>query len=283
MTAGRKLWIPALVPVLACLLAAPAFGQVGRISGIVTDETGEPIRGATIRASSQQSSAASLTAVSDEKGQFYFLVQRSGQWDFVVEAPGFAPTGGSSRVRLTSTQPAIRVILERREAPELAGSLAGVNPREVSTRLAAADDLLAAGHLDEAIAAYRKIRAETPALTAVSLQLGNAYLQKKDYDRAEAEFQDVLKSGAAGGTACYNLGLVGQARGSLDEAATWYQKAASADPLWPKPLLRLGVLARERGNREAAAGYLRKVVALNPKSPEGIEAASMLGELDRVN
>ena len=93
--------------------------------------------------------------------------------------------------------------------------LAGVNPRLISTQLDAADQLFAAGRYDDAIAAYRKIRTQAPALTAVSLQIGNAYLQKKDYDRAEAEFQEVLKSDAANGSACYNLGDVKAARGAV--------------------------------------------------------------------
>jgi tetratricopeptide (TPR) repeat protein len=272
-----------LVAVVALVAAVPAFAQVGRISGVVMDETGEPIKGATIRATSQQNYPGSLTTTSDERGRFSFIVQRSGQWDFLVEAPGFASTVGTSRVRLTSTQPGIEVTLERREAPEQTGVLAGANPRLISTQLAAADALFAAAKYDEAIAAYRNIKAQTPALSVVGLQLGNAYLRKKDYNRAEAEFQKVLKSDAANAAACYDLGEVKAARGALDEAAAWYQKAAAADKLWAKPLLRLAVIARDKGDREAAAGYLKKVVAFDPQSADAAQAASLLAQLGRVN
>jgi tetratricopeptide (TPR) repeat protein len=285
MCSRTKLCISAgaLIALVSLVAAIPASAQVGRISGVVTDETGEPIKGATIRASSQQNYSGTLTTTSDENGRFYFIVQRSGQWDFLVEAPGFAPASGSSRVRLATTQPGIEVTLERREAPELAGALAGANPRLISTQLAAADTLFTDGRYDDAIAAYQKIKAQTPALTVVSLQLGNAYLQKKDYDRADAEFQEVLKSNAANASACFNLGEVKTARGSLDEAAAWYEKATAADPVWTKPLMRLAVLARDKGNREAAIGYLKKVVALDPNSAEATQATSLLGQLGRVN
>jgi tetratricopeptide (TPR) repeat protein len=231
----------------------------------------------------QASYPRNLTTTTGENGRFSFLVERSGQWDFLVEASGFAPATGSARVRLTSTQPGLEVTLERREEPEATGVLAGVNPRLISTQLDAADQLFAAGRYDDAIAAYRKIRVQAPALTAVSLQVGKAYLQKKEYDRAEAEFQEVLRSNAANGSACYNLGEVKAAQGAAGEAAAWYEKAAAAEPLWTRPLMRLAVMARDAGNREAAIGHLKKVVALDPGSPDAAQAASLLGQLGRVD
>ena len=144
--------------------------------------------------------------------------------------------------------------------------------------------MFAAGRYDDAITAYQQIRAQTPALSVVGLQLGNAYLQKKDYDRAEAEFHVVLKSEAANAAACYDLGEVKAARGlPPDEAAGWFQKAAAADPLWVKPLMKLAVLAQEKGNREAAIDYLKKVVALDANSAEAAQAASLLGQPGRAN
>ena len=267
-------------------LGAPtlAFAQVGQVFGTVREETGEPIKGATIRFTTHEGAAGHLTVTSGENGRFSLLVQGVGQWDFSVEAPGFIPASGSMRVRVGVTRPIIvEASLERRDAPELAGVLVGMNAQLISTQLAGAEALLAAGRYDEAIAAYRRIKARTPALSVVGLQLGNAYLQKKDYDRAEAEFQEVLKSDAANGTACYDLGEVKAARGAPDEAVAWYQKAAAADKLWAKPLLKLAVIARDKGDREAAVGYLEKVVGFDPNSAEAAQAASLLGQLGRVN
>ena len=110
------------------------------------------------------------------------------------------------------------------------GRPGAVDPQSIRTQLAAAEASLVAGRYDEAIAAYQSIRTRTPALSVVGLQLGNAYLQKKDYDRAETEFTGVLKSGAANAAACYHLGEAKAARGLSDEAAAWYQKSAEADP-----------------------------------------------------
>jgi tetratricopeptide (TPR) repeat protein len=271
--------------VLVWLVAPiPAFAQAVQVLGSVTDQAGEPVKGATIHVASAQDLKELLTASSDGNGRLSFLVPRPGQWDFIVEAPGFGAAAGSVRVRLAPPRPiVIEVVLERRDAPGLSGTLAGQNPASISTQLAAAEALFAGGRYDEAIAAYRSVRVRTPALSAVGLQLGNAYLQKKDYERAEAEFEAVLKSGAANAAACYDLGDVKAARGLSGEAAAWYQKAAAADPLWPRPLMGLAVLAQNTGDREAALGYLKKVIALGPDSPDAARAAVLLGQLGRVN
>ena len=131
--------IVTLVVLVSLIGTIPALAQVGHVLGIVTDEIGEPIKGATIRVTTHQDSAAHLTATSSENGHFSFLVQRSGQWDFIVEAPGFASASGSTGVRFGLTRPiVIEFTLERRETPELWGVLAGVNPQLISTQLAAA-------------------------------------------------------------------------------------------------------------------------------------------------
>ena len=271
---------------LAVLLAValPAAAQVTRVAGTVLDEAGEPVKGATVRAENQDGPLQMRTSVTDEDGRFLFIVQRSGIWTFTIEAPGFAPTVGKATLRVATAQPPpVEVRLERREAPEAVGVLAGVDTKVVATQLESADALFAAGQYDEAIAAYRKIKTQTPALTIVGLQLGDAYLQKKNYDLAEAEFNEVLKSNPGNANASYNLGEINTARGKIDEAVAWYQKATDADVLWARPLLRLAVIARDQGNVQAAVSYLKKVIELDPSSTEGSQATALLGLLGPVN
>jgi len=272
------------VVVASVVASASVFAQAGLVSGIVRDEVGEPVSGATIHVTTHVGSPSHLTATTGDDGRFLFFARFSDRWDFSVEAAGFAAMGWSQRVTPSGRAPTkIEVTLERREVPQLWGVLARVDPQSIRTELAAAEASLVAGRYDEAIAAYESIRTRVPALSVVGLQLGNAYLQKKDYDRAEAEFTRVLKSEAATAAACYNLGEAKAARGLPDEAAAWYQKSAEADPLWTKPLMKLAVLAQNQGNREAAIGYLKQVVALDPGSAEGARAAAALERLSRVN
>jgi hypothetical protein len=258
------------------IVAPPAFAQPGFLSGFVVDEVGEPVSGATVSVTGHAGGSVYQTATTGEDGRFLLLVRQSDNWEVTVEASGFAPASGSTRVRFGVKQSSILIRLARRETPELWGVLAGAKPGLISAQLTAADALLDGGHYDEAIEAYQRIRNQTPALSAVGLQIGRAYLQKGDFKKAETELDAVLASGSAEAAACCALGDLKSAQGLPDEAAAWYQKSAEADPSWTKPLMKLADLAHAQGNLQAAVGHLRRVVAVDPGCQDAARAAALL-------
>jgi TolA-binding protein len=266
----------------ALLSAGPLQAQsTNRIAGVVRDETGGPIRGAIVRAETGGTTTASpmtLTAATDDRGRFIFVVSRSGDWKLTFEAPGFDPMTISASVRLTGAAPNLEIKLDRREAPEAFGAMAGVDVKALSVQLASAAALLDDGKYDQAITAYRDIKTKTPALTLVNLQLGNAYLAKKSYPDAEAAFQEILKANADDANGLFAMGAVKEAEGNATDATSWYQKASTADALWTRPLMKLAALARQGGDKTGAARYLSRVIDLDPGSPDAIQAVSIQAE-----
>ena len=264
--------------------ATPALAQTtNRVAGMVHDETGAPIRSAIVRAELDPpagSLPSALTAVTDERGRFLFVVARSGNWTFAFEAPGFVLSALVVNVRLGTTPPNLDIRLIRNEAPEASGALAGVDSKALTAQLAAASAMFDEGRYDQAITAYRDIRAKVPALTLVNLQLGNAYLMKKSYPEAEAAFQDVLKSSANDPNGLFAMGTLKEAEGHPAEAADWYQKASSADRLWTRPLMKLAALARASGDNAAAGRYLATVIDVAPESTDAVEAARLQNRSD---
>jgi Tfp pilus assembly protein PilF len=65
------------------------------------------------------------------------------------------------------------------------------------------------------------------------------------------------------------------------DAASWYQKAADADPSWGKPVYKLGLCALKTGDRESAASLMARVVAIDPVSPEAALAKASLESLKK--
>jgi cytochrome c-type biogenesis protein CcmH/NrfG len=273
-------------------LAAAAFAafsatstsaqSTNRIAGVVRDETGGPIRGAIVKAETGGTTTASptaLTAATDDRGRFIFVVSRSGDWRLTFEAPGFDSMTISASVRLTGAPPNLDVKLDRHEAPETTGVMAGIDVKSLSTQLASAAAWLDQGNYDQAIAAYRDIRAKTPALTLVNLQLGNAYVLRKSYPEAETAFQEILKTDADDANGLFAMGTVKEAEGNATEAASWYRKASGADRFWTRPLMKLASIARQEGDRTAAAGYLARVIDLDAGSADGIQALSLQKQL----
>jgi hypothetical protein len=274
---GNNLKLAVAGAVAACLVAGSASAQTNRIGGVVRDETGGTIRGAIVRAvTSGTGPGMSLTTATDDRGRFVFVVNRSGEWQVSFEAPGFAPMTIPVGVRLAGPAPNLDVKLDRRETPEAFGALAGVDSKSLSAQLAAAAALLDEGRYDQALAAYRDIRAKAPALSLVNLQIGHAHLGKKSYGEAEAAFQEILKVDPAESNGLFAMGILREAQGNQAEARTWYEKASAADPTWTRPLMRLAAAASASGDRATAERHLKKVIEIDPDSPDAMEAAGRL-------
>lgn len=306
---GHRMLVLAVLGTLGMTTSAAA--QVGRVSGVVRDEAGKPIKAATVVAENAQAAPASLTAVTDDRGRWAMIGLQAGLWTFKASAPGYQPSVGSGRVQTLGSNPPMEFRLAKGAA---AGpSLAGVNTQELQADLDRAERELEAGQIDEAIASYEAILARSPALTMINLQLGRAWRLKKDYDQALAAYQRILDvdasnekakletgmthlergdldaaetalTAAAEGTGAsrevyYGLAEVKLARGAQEEAATWYRKAADADPGWAKPYLELGRMALDRGDRDEAVTWLEKAIAVDPASPEAAKAKSILETL----
>ena len=309
---GRALVRVALfaIGVLGC--AAATHAQSARVGGVVMDEEGAPIAGAQVVAENPQVSPGRFKTETDDRGRFSMIGLRAGIWTFTASARGFAPSQGTARVQTLSANPPVDFKLVRGAAGYV-GVLTNVNTKELQAELQSADTLYNSGQYDRAIAAYRAVLAKVPSLTAINLQIGNAYRQKKDFDRAIAAYGEVLKTTPGndkarlylalthlekGDTAAaapfleavastpaatrevfYNLGEIRFSGGQKDEAAKWYEKAAAADPRWAKPVYKLALVAINKGDKPAAAGYLEKVLAIDASSPEAAQAKTLLAEL----
>ena len=85
--------------VLAGLFAASvASAQTGRVNGIVHEEGGQPLKGATVTADSQ-AFGQTFTSTTDDKGRFQMIGLRTGEWRFIAQSPGHSPEGGLLNVR----------------------------------------------------------------------------------------------------------------------------------------------------------------------------------------
>jgi tetratricopeptide (TPR) repeat protein len=308
-----------LTAALIAAFSGTAAAQVGRVSGMVRDDSGQPIKGAMVTAENPNIGPTTYTATTDDKGRFTIIGLRAGQWRFAAVAPGHAGDIGQMAVRFGSPNPPITFTL-RKNGPSPSAPLGNVVAKDLQAQLAAADMLFNQQKWDDAIAAYRAILAKTPALSVINLQIAAAYRQKKDYDNAIAAYtvllgidpenekakvgiattnlekgdpaaaEDVLLRAAetpaagremAGREILYNLGEMKLARNQTDEAAQWYQKAAAADPSWGKPRYKLGLIAMNAGDKGSAARFMHEVMTVDPISPEAALAKSALDQLNK--
>lgn len=294
-------------------LGGVASAQNGRVNGIIREEGGQPLKGATVTAENQNV-GQSFTATTDDKGRFNMIGLRTGEWRFIAQAPGYSPEGGKLNVRSGGANPPVMFELKH-SGVAFFGALGGIVAKDLQADLNGADALYAQGKWDEAIAAYKTILTKVPIITAINLQIASAYRQKHDYAAATAAYnevlttepgnvaarvemamtalergnaetaEEILRQAAADASATrevfYRLGEVKLAAHDTDGAATWFQKAADADPYWAKPLVRLGEAAMAKGDGASATRLLTRAVEVDPTAPEAVTAKTALAALNK--
>jgi len=300
---------------LVAVLAGSAAAQttLGRISGLVLDENGKPIKAATVTAENSDTNQA-LTATTDEKGRFTILGMRPASWKFTAAAPGYFPEQGLATIRVGSPNSAIAFALKKTGAPG-GGALGSFSAKDLQSILGGADTLFKQGRWDDAIAAYKALLEKAPSLSAVNLQIAAAYVNKKDYTSALAAYTEILKAdpgnekaivgmararaergdaaGAedalktaatapgAGREVFLALGDLRLDAGDTDGALAWYERATTADPSWGKAWYKRGLAAQKNGDPSHATEFLNKVLDVAPLSAEAASAKDTLNQLNR--
>lgn len=305
-----------LAALFVVAFAGNAAAQTGRVGGVVKDEAGNPIKGATVTAENPAASPSSFTATTDDKGRFSIIGLKSGGWSFSAVAPGFAPEAGRLNVStIGAPNPPLTFTLKKGGTAGPASALGGTAAKDLQADLQNADQQFNAQRFDDAIASYRAIMAKAPALSVINLQIAAAYRNKKEYDNAIAAYNDLLKVDPNNDKAIvglgmtylekgdiqaaedtltkaaasakptrevfYNLGEVKFSKGQTDEAAGWYRKASDTDPSWGKPIFKLGLVALNKGDKDATISMMEKVISADPTSPEAAQAKTVIEQLKK--
>jgi type IV pilus assembly protein PilF len=212
---------------------------------------------------------------------------------------------GISYLREGNPNLAVKSLMEAAEAdpddPEIAYSLAlsyrelGVFDRSIAAfkrALALKPDFpqavnnmgvtyLLMGRWDEAISCFNKAAGTISYATPhyAYLNLGLAYYQKEDYQKAISYYKEALRIDSSFVMAYENLGLAYEALGEWDKARDAYQSSISHEPDSPNAYLLLGKLHRKLGRRGEAVEMLQKALDADPEGRAGKEALEILNEI----
>ena len=311
----RKHFLTLFSVLLAASTFAPGVSAQGALAGkILDEETEAPIVGALIVFENPSANPARIEQTTDEEGGFTVLGMASGTWSIRPSAEGYEPRPGTIDVRQVRN-PAVEIFLKRLKHPlELAlGSEAfvGLDPAAIGDELDAADAAYDSEEWDAALSGYDAVFAKLPIYTDLHLKRGNALQEMERYEEAIEAFEagaaanpqlssqvnsaiarlrmqmgdfdaaEELLAGAGGGSRedLYNLGEVEFAKGDVDAAAGWYEKAAALDPTWAKPFFKLALVQLNKGDMEGAKAFFAQVVEKDPTSEEGTQAQATLDAL----
>ena len=300
------------IAVLFLATAAPVAAQSGRVQGTVLDESDAPLEGARVTTQSEGTPPKDTTT--DSEGRFALIGFRSGRVTINVSLDGYGPESATVAVNQGSQAATANFTLVRARSnfEIMLGDAAfeGQDAQELENAFRAANASYDDADYDEAIAGYNQLLSNLPSFTALHMNIGNAHRAKGDFETALASYGQLsddpehaqqaevemartrlamgdldaaadLVAGEADASRedLYNLGEVEFARGDVDTAAGWYEKAAAASPGWEKPWFKLALVALNKGDIDTAKQHFQKVVDLAPNSEEGAQAQATLSAL----
>jgi tetratricopeptide (TPR) repeat protein len=183
-----RLQLRHLTAAVALLLGlAVAASAQGRAMGTVKDQTGKPIKGATVKATNPDASPSQFASATDDRGRWAMIGLRSGTWHFTVEAPGYFMVETNAPVRVAAAPP-MQFALAKDPGP-----IPNALDRNIQQLIQDATAHRDAGRLDQALAAYQDIRTKNPKLTSVNLVIGDIYRRKAVQEADAAARQNLYQ------------------------------------------------------------------------------------------
>ncbi len=234
---------------------AQAYKGQGRISGVVTDEQGNPLEGVKVKLYLEKVQSGFETET-DKNGEWKAWWIRGGTWKIDFEKPGYMPHKLNAEVNEWSKNPPILVTMKKVEGAVLS--------EELMEALKEGNQLYDQMKYAEAISFYQKILEEFPDATIINKNIGNCYFQMEKYAEAEEYYKKVLEEDPDDQEIMMLIGNTYTNRGESEKASEWYQKIDFEKISDPTVLYNIGSNFYSGQNYEDALKYYQRAVEINP-------------------
>jgi len=210
--------------VLLSATAAPALAQ-SVMRGKVVDAQGKPVPDAVILFEAQGVNRKTQTKT-DRNGDFLQVGLGSGEYKVTASKDGIGSQTQPARVSQGQNPPLNFTLAP---AAPAAGGIAAAD-KEAAAKLQALAaqglDAMKAGRNDEAITAFTQVTAQAPTCSDCFYNLGVAYTNNKDYEKAEAAYKKVVELKPDSTDAWTGLANIYNAQKKFDLAAEASANAA---------------------------------------------------------
>ena len=301
-------------------ISAQAGRGTARLSGVVKDEEGNPIKSAKIVMQFQKNEQVKRETTTDEEGGWAILGLGTGTWGVTASADGYIPTHKDIYIQQLELNPKMTLILkkiERSDKPMIEDETAlnlvekanqlfneskydeaiallmqflEKNPNVYQASLSIGDCYREKGEFDKSVEEYNKVleqakKDETMGkeMTAKALAgIGECYFKREDFETAQNYFKESIESYPENEILAYNVGEIYFANQKIDEAIHYFDLSTQIKPDWGSPYLKLGYAYLNKGDYEKAQQNLNKFLELDPESPEAPNVKNIIEYLEKI-
>ena len=132
--------------------------------------------------------------------------------------------------------------------------------------LAEAEAAKEAGDYDQALRLFQEILAENPTITTAYVGIGDIYMVKKDYEKAEPAYGRAARLEPENFDAQYGHGLALQMLRRFVEAVRAYQRALDIRPTDTRANLNLATVYLQMDEPDRAVSFAERAVQADPAS-----------------
>jgi len=248
----------ALIFIWAFHAAGLGAAITGAVDGTIKDmATGQPVSGVKITLVSAKTESLTFELTTDRKGHFYMSGLIPGNYKMTLEKEGYVPQGGSIRIVLDETT-RLELKLEPAKGPE-AGAPA------VARTVALANELMAAGKSEEAIARLSEVITQLPVNPVPYYYRGLVYEKSGKSEEALQDYQKAIELKADFILPHTRSGMIWAKKGDFEKAGEFYKKALDSGDQDPTTLYNYGVCLTNLGKSAEAREVFEKLLAKDPE------------------
>jgi tetratricopeptide (TPR) repeat protein len=250
-----------VIMIAALSLPAQDYKGKGRLSGIVTDESGNPLEGVTIRLFSLKANDG-ISVQTDKAGKWLGAWIRSGGWNIDFVKVGYAPKKISVEISENKKNPDIDIKLTKVEGLVLTD--------EVMDLLGKGNGLFDKADYAGALAIYQEIIAKYPEAFPIYMNIGNSHFAQEKYDLAEESYLKLLEKDPKKAEVIIAIGNCYANRGDSAKALEWYGKVEFEKIDDPTVLYNLGTNYYNNAKFEDALKFYQKAVEKRKDSTDAL-------------